>query len=267
MLLFEPPQFINLLSGQTRPARFAVGSVSWVFRYPTGAAQQLRLASEFVGYRIASWLDVPVPAFCLARSARAFQPPGSDMRIPAGLGTATRWIEAARCPDLEHEPLEPFWEEERYLIATAAARVADIWMMNYDRRKAGNVVVVGSGVAPEVYFLDFDQAFLAKEPASPGRDRPHWISADFRREMLDDCELLSGFNGSGKVKSQAAQRHEHFDASVHRLRSLAAADVERAVRDIPAEWGISDSERRLWVDRLLARREIVLKVVEACGTT
>jgi hypothetical protein len=262
MLTFEPWQFEKRRSGQTNPVLFVVGGESWVFRYPMDAGKQLCLASEYMGYRVASWLGVSVPVFCLAQTSEAFQPDQSDVRIPAGLGTATRWVDDPWYPNLEHEPLDPFWEADQYLIRTAAVRVADTWMMNYDRRKRGNVAVSGNRAAPEVYFLDFDQAFLAK--TAP---RPHWIAADFKNEMLEDRELLSGFSGTGTVKSEKAQRCEHFDPSVQRLRSVTAAEVEQAVRDIPAQWGIGQSDRRVWAERLLARRKIVLEILKAYNLT
>jgi hypothetical protein len=262
MLVFEPSQFAEFLSGQTRPALFDVGGASWVFRYPVSARQQLRLASEFLGYRIASWLGMYVPDFSLARTSEEFQPHRSGVWIPTGLGTATLWIDGARYPDLEHEPLEPFWEEDEYLKRTAVARVADTWMMNYDRRKRGNVALRSSGDAPEVYFLDFDQAFLAKRPP-----RPHWIAPRFENEMLDDRELLSGFRGTGTIKSETAQRPEHFAPSLQRLHSVAAADIEQALRDIPDEWGIGELDRRVWTERLLARREIVVEILQDRSVT
>ncbi len=124
-LKLEASQFIEFLCGQTRPARFQVGSVDWVLRYPSGGTKELRLASEFVGYRIALLLDVPVPEFCLANMDCIFSPLGSSFVIPAGLGTATRWIENAHYPDLRRESLPSFWETEPYLAKAAAVRVAD----------------------------------------------------------------------------------------------------------------------------------------------
>jgi hypothetical protein len=75
------------------------------------------------------------------------------------------------------------------------------------------------------------------------------------------------FRGTGKVKSETAQRPEHFDPSAKRLHSVTDADVRQAVRDIPAEWGIGESDRRVWVERLLARRKIVLEIVKASNLT
>jgi hypothetical protein len=262
MLTFDPSQFDKFLSGETKPALFVVDGTSWVFRYPSGAGQQLGLASEYMGYQVASWLAVSVPVLCLARTSEAFRPDQSGVRIPAGLGTATRWIDDAQYPNLEHHPLAPFWEEDKYLRITAAARVADTWMMNYDRRKRGNVAVRGTGADTEVFFLDFDQAFLAKE--SP---RPHWIEAAFTYKMLNDRELLSGFSGTGKVKSETAQRCEHFDCSVNRLLSVSDEDVEQALRGIPDQWGIGQDDRRVWKERLLARRRIVLEILKASNLT
>jgi hypothetical protein len=41
------------------------------------------------------------------------------------------------------------------------------------------------------------------------------------------------------------------------------AQVQETVRDIPAEWEIGESERRVWAERLLARRKIVLEILKA----
>jgi hypothetical protein len=265
-LKLEPAQFIEFLCGQTRPARFQVGGVFWVFRYPRGTANELRLASEFVGYRIASLLDVPVPEFCLAQTGCAFSPSGSSLVIPAGLGTATRSIENVHYPDLERESLPTFWETEPYLVKAAAVRVADTWMMNYDRRKVGNVAVRMNQVCPEVYFLDFDQAFLGKETA-PGSGRPHWIESQFKAYMLQDGELLSGFDGSGNVKSAAVQRAFHFLPSVQRLRSITNEELEFVIQEIPTEWGITTEDRRVWVKTLLERRRVVLRILAQYGLT
>ncbi|HZY88646.1 MAG TPA: hypothetical protein VFE78_27735 [Gemmataceae bacterium] len=262
MLTFEASQFVKFLpSGQTKPALFAIGGDRWVFRYPVGGRQQLGLASEYMGYRIASWLSVAVPLFCLARIPHTFQADDSSM-VRAGVGTATRWIADATYPNLETDDLGPYWGEDKYLSATAAARVADTWMMNYDRRKVGNVAVQGGPDSPAVYFLDFDQAFLAKWPP-----RPHWIAPGFTKGMLEDRELLSGFTGQGQVNSERAQRPEHFDACVQRLRSVTEEEVEQAVRAIPDEWGVSESDRLVWAERLLTRREIVLQTLKAHGLT
>jgi hypothetical protein len=184
------------------------------------------------------------------------------VRIPVCVGSATRWIDGAEYPDLEHDPLAPFWQEDEYLRKTAAVRVADTWMMNYDRRKPGNVAVRGDRTHPEVYFLDFDQAFLAKQ--SP---RHHWIAADFTEGMLNDRELLSGFNGTGNVESETVQRREHFDWSVKRLGSVTDEDVKRAFRDIPVQWGIDQADRCVWTERLLARRKIVLEILKVYNLT
>jgi hypothetical protein len=258
MITFNPSQFVEFLDGHTKPARFVIAGTSWVFRYPSDTGPQLRLASEYLAHRLATWLDVSVPDLCLAHCAVPFQPDQSGVRIPGGLGTATRWIADARYPDLERDELELFWGQDKYLKAAAAMRVADTWTMNYDRRKPGNVAVRGQTVDPEVYFLDFDQAFLGKQ--SP---RLHWITAGFTKEMLDDRELLSGFDGTGTVKSKTAQRPDHFDPSVRRLCSMTDAEVNQAVREIPAEWGLCESERCVWVERLLDRRKIVLEILGA----
>ncbi len=262
MLTFEPSQFVKFLSGQTKPALFVVGGTSWVFRYPMGPGQQLRLASEYMGYCVASWLDVSVPSFCFAQTSQAIEPEQSGVRIPAALGTATQWIYDAWYPDLKHAPLEPFWKKDQYLIGTAAVRVADTWMMNFDRPRCGNVAVAGNRAAPKVYFLDFDQAFLAKHTPNCGHGRPHWIAADFQDKMLNDPELLSDL-----FSRDEAQRREHFDAVVQRLRSVTVAEMERAIRDIPAQWGIGESDRRMWEERLWARRKIVLEILKAGNLT
>lgn len=144
MLTVERNQFVRLLSsGQTKPALVVVDGASWVLRYPRGNDKQLRLASEYMGYRAAAWLDVSVPGFSLAHIPASFHADRSTV-IPAGLGIATQWIDGGCSPDLEHQALAPFWEQEPYLQATAAARVADTWIMNYDRRKLGNVIICGT---------------------------------------------------------------------------------------------------------------------------
>ena len=186
---------------------------------------------------------------------------GSSKRDPGWPRAPRRgWIEDAEYPNLKDDELKQFWEQEHYLEATAAARIADTWIMNYDRQRVGNVALRGNSDCPQLYFLDFDQAFLATDK---GCGRPHWIEAAFENEILKDTELLSGFNGRGKFKCQAKQHREHFEPAVQLLCCVTDRQVQEAVRDIPAEWEIGESERRVWAERLLARRKIVLEILKA----
>ncbi len=136
--------------------------------------------------------------------------------------------------------------------------------MNYDRHNVGNVTVQRNQARPEVYFLDFDQAFLGKA-TGPNSARLHWIESQFKAYMLQDGELLSGFDGSGDVKSAAVQRACHFLPSVQQLRSITNEELESVIRDIPSEWGITTEDRRIWVKTLLERRGIVLCILAKYG--
>lgn len=223
-VVFGPENFVDFQCGQTRPARFRHNSGLWLVRYPGDQQRNLRLVSEFVGCKLAILFEVPVPEFRLVRIREAFSPQGSETTISAGIGTATRWLSGASFPDVEQEPLDAFWAEETYLTIAAGARILDTWVMNYDRRKVGNIAVSGDVPPPRVYFLDFDQAFLAKCKKA-GR-RPHWISADFDRQMLEDSELLSGFDGAGTTRSASLQEPRHFRPSVERLRAIPVSAMK-----------------------------------------
>ncbi len=190
----------------------------------------------------------------------------SSFVIPAGLGTATRWIENAYYPNLRGDSLPVFWETEPYLVKAAAVRVADTWLMNYDRFRLGNVAVRENQVCPEVYFLDFDQAFLSKATAQ-GSTRFHWIESQFNECMVQDGELLSSFDGSGSVKSASVQRACHFAPTVQRLCSITNEELEFVIRDIPTDWGITTKDQQAWVKTLKDRRRVVLSILAQKGLT
>ena len=246
MLIFKPSQFVKFLS--PRLARFTLGDTDWVFRSPVTAPQKLGLASEYMGYWVATRLAVPVPAFDLARMSEPLP------QIPLGVGTATQWIDDhARWPDLEKDPPESFWVKDTYLEKAAAVRVADTWMMNYDRRKKGNVAICDGHAGPEVYFLDFEQAFLS--PSEGGGPRHHWVNPEFSDAMLQVRERLSGFLGESTA--------EHFRPSLQRLDSVTRMDIGEALRSMPPEWGISRSDQLLWTERLWTRGRIVTEIFPA----
>lgn len=254
-----PEHFVDFLGGQTKPARFRIGDRLWVVRYPGDPQRNLRLASEFVAYRLATLLKLSVPEFELFMIRECFTPKGSNLTLGEGSATGCSWIDDAVFPDLEHEPLDPFWSTEPYVILTATLRLADTWMMNYDRRKAGNVAVRCSPFQPEVFFLDFDQSFLAKQVK--GGHRPHWICTDFEPRFLDDHELLSGFDGTGCTKNAFLQKEVHFRPALERLIAIQERQLVEITSEIPVEWGVSEAARKVWVDYLLRRRAIMEEII------
>lgn len=252
--------FVCFLDGQTHPAKFWYGGRHWVVRYPGDAEKNLRLASELVGYRIAERLGVSVPEFRRAVITDSFEAEfrGNGRLVPGGLATACEWIEGARYPHLERGPIREFWTQERYLRIVATARVVDTWLMNFDRRKEGNIALRGDFSEPEVYFFDFDQAFLKRD--SGDRWRPHWLDPEFRPGFLADekAEVLSGFGGD---RSENAQRYEHFQPAVGTMIQTKEEELAEVLNELPCEWGIDDAKRRCWCHYLRLRRELTRRYI------
>ena len=259
-------QFLEFLEGQTHPAKFELNDGIWVARYMHHPRQNLRLAGELVSYRIAKMLGVCIPDFKIVRIDKSFkskrQNGKKEIEVQAGFATACKWLEDARCPDLGREPLDKFWEEEHYLEIVARARTADTWIMNFDRRKAGNVILTGSWQAPQVWFLDFDQSFLSKGECPIHGFRLHWCEKAFRGEWLDDTEVLSGFDGTGNIKCESVQRLHHFKTVLERLKNISGEKMKEILQEIPSEWGISKEALQQWLNSLLHRRDITVRNIE-----
>lgn len=261
-------QFWGFLDGQTRPAKFKQNDGIWVVRYLQKYPMNLRLASEFIGYRIAQKLGVPVPEFKVVRIGQSFKrnyfvnQKDEKIEIQAGFATACKWLEDAHYPDLRGEPLDNFWKEKHYLEIASRARTVDTWIMNFDRMRKGNVIFTGSPQAPQVWFLDFDQSFLANEKCQIHGDRLHWSEQAFRKEWLDDTELLSGFDGKGDVKCESIQLFDHFKDVLVKMESISEEELKEVLQEIPLEWDISEKARQQWLNSLLYRRDITFRNIK-----
>ena len=258
MRFLVPKQYVGFLEGQTYPAKFCDADSHWVVRCPGDKAKNLRLASEFIGYRIAGLLGVPLPRFEIVTITESFRAchEGKIRTVQAGLATACEYLESARYPNFECDELDGFWEQEEYLVITATGRIADTWIMNYDRRKKGNLALTGEATAPHLWFLDFDQSFLSKKPS-----QLHWIDRNFDEEWLNDDEVLSGFSGRGGARSESIQRASHFQPAIDRMMSIGEAELQLILDEIPAEWDISDSSREQWLKYFLLRRNVAAQNV------
>jgi hypothetical protein len=260
-------QFLQFLEGQTHPAKFELNDGIWVVRYMQDHPRQnLRLASELVSYRIAKMLGVCVPDFKIMRIDKSFnsnhQDGKKEIEVQAGFATACKWLDNGRCPDLEKEPLGKFWEEEHYLEIVARARTADTWIRNFDRKKVGNVILTGSLQAPQVWFLDFDQSFLAKGMCPIHGFRIHWCEKAFKSEWLDDTEVLSGFDGTGSTKCESVQRLHHFKPVLERLKNISDERLKKILQEIPSEWSIPKKALQQWLNGLLHRRSMTIGNIE-----
>jgi len=265
-------RFCEFLEGQTHPAKFKINGGIWVVRYIKNLQKyprhNLRLASEFVGYRISQKLGVPAPESKIVRVGESFKKryfghqKNEEIEVRAGLATASKWLENALCPDIEKGRLDKFWEEDYYLEIVAHVRTADTWIMNFDRRKRGNVLLTGPLQSPHVWFLDFDQSFLAKEKCPIHGFRLHWSEEAFRREWLDDTEVLSGFDGTGDIRCESVQRFVHFKNVLVKLKNINDEELKEVLEEIPFEWNISKKARQQWLENFLHRRDVTIRNIE-----
>ena len=159
---------------------------------------------------------------------------------------------------MERDPLDNFWEEEYYFKIVARVRAADTRVMNFGRRKRGNIALTGPSDRPQVWFIDFDQSFLSKANPVSHEERIHWSEEGFKREWLDDPEVLSKFDGKGGAKCGSLQRREHFQDTISRMQSITVEELERILDEIPPEWGTSEADRKRWLECLLKRRGIAV---------
>lgn len=265
-------QFREFLGGQTHPAKFKLNDGIWVVRYMKDLQKHprhnLRLASEFVGYRIAQKLGVPIPEFKLVSIGDSFKrnyfdhQKDEEIEIRAGPATACKWLKDACYPKVRGGPLNEFWKEEYYLEIVARARATDTWIMNFDRPNNGNIILTGFHKNPKVFFIDFDQSFLAEYKCPIQGDRLHWSEEAFRTEWLDDPEVLSGFDGTGDIRCGAIQRFDHFKNVLVKLESISDEELVEVLEEIPFEWDISEMARQQWLNSFLYRRDITIRNIE-----
>lgn len=259
-----PADFIEFLPGVSSPAKVRFHDGLWAIHYPGDRVQSHRLASELVGYRVAKLLDVRVPQLEVVPIPRSFTPTGTGRTIDAGFGTASRWIDGASYPKLDKPPdwndssqsafpPEPFWRFNPYAELAAAIVVLDTWIMNFDRRKEGNLAIQGDPESPHVFCLDFDRAFTTK--LSYGGRHYHWSSDVFPREELYSREALSVF-GEPRVCGDVSTTGR---TALKRLASLSEQELRSVFNEVPLSWGISPRAIDLWHSRLIERRAILLE--------
>ena len=263
-------QFWEFLGGQTHPAKFKLNDGIWVVRYTKDLQKHprhnLRLASDLVGYRIAQKLGIPIPEFKVVKIGDSFkrnyfgQQKDEEIEIQASPATACKWLKDACYPEVRGEPLNEFWKEEYYLEIVARVRATDTWIMNFDRPRKGNIILTGFHKSPNVFFIDFDQSFLAKYECPI--HRLHWSEEVFRREWLDDPEVLSGFDGTGDIKCKSVQRLDHFKNVVVKMGNISDQELNEILEEIPFEWEISVEARQRWLKSFLYRRNITISNIE-----
>lgn len=194
-ILINEDQFRGFLTCHTSLAKFEIDGNTWVVRYMQNyPGHNLQFASEFVGYRIAQILEAPILEFNVLTIDKPFKKSGIE--VLSGPATACKWVEDVYHLDVEKAPLDEFWEKEYYLKIVATIRTLDTWIMNFDRRKDGNMVFTGPKEAPKIWILDFDKSFLEKYRSPNCARRLHWSEEEFSKEALDDSEVLSGFDGT-----------------------------------------------------------------------
>lgn len=193
---FNRGPILGFLDGQTRPAKFQINNEAWAVRYMKDPRNVLPASAG------KSWDQ---------------HKNEEEIEVMSGPAMASKFLIDAHYPALEYDPLDKFWEEDNYLEIAATARVTDTWIMNFDRRKKGNIVLTGSSEHPQVWFLDSDQGFLAKEKSPPHGRRFHWFEEGFNPKCSDDPEVLSGFDGQGGVKCGSIERQEHFQNAINKM--------------------------------------------------
>lgn len=236
-------EYVRGLSTSTRPQLLRCSNGrDYLVKFKDNPSGPYIAANEWICYRLASHVDLPVPEAALITVTDQFIQATPQLRnvtrtnhLPeSGLQFGSAWIDNA-AQFLSEEQVVAALENMLNRDSIAGIVLFDRWVLNADR-KAQNLLGIPQRGMVRIVMIDHG----------------HCLGIDGHSEWVSDFNPVEARLGVHLLHSHALP--EHYSQWSTAIASVDDRLIQELVRDLPAEWGIGLEARGRLADYLCRRK-------------
>ncbi|MGF9770232.1 HipA family kinase [Bacillus albus] len=228
--------------GVTRPLLMRTTHDLYVVKTIDAKEEPKVLINEFVCYKLAKLLGLPIPNAALVRINEAIiasSPELKDLGVQPGIHFGSQFVNKSQS-SIQPPMLKIMVNKEDI----PAIIIFDHIVYNDDRTvNKGNLLFDFK----EKKLLIIDHSHVFKIGAL-------WDEFQLRRIMKEQLCLVKEFHGHNyRILLKCVNGHNPFNKILEKIKGLQVEDIEWCLQGIPDEWGLTDGEKSALSDFILHR--------------